>query len=286
MAKAKELYPNCSTVILCSMANVSRSGFYEWSNRKEKLPSKDELIIIKLFNKSRGIKGKRRLKMDFERLTKRKINIKKVKRIKRDFILQTVIRKKSKNRAIFEVGEESKVAPNLVQRQFSSMTKEIVLSTDITELKYAYGQKAYLSAVKDLRTKEIVTYAIEPRPTIDLAIGRLPRLIETKSRRTRRRIILHSDQGFQYTSHQYRNAFEGLGIRLSMSRKGNCLDNAPIESFFGHLKDESGYKSCKTLEGLKKCIQNYMNYYNFERPQWGLKRRTPAEAGVFVSLVL
>lgn len=281
-----DLYPSCSTSALCKFAKVSRSGFYEWSCRKETNPTEDDMLIVQLFIKSRGIKGKRRLKMAFERLTKRKINIKKVKRIKRDFNLVTVIRKKSRPRAVFKAGEESKVAPNLVKRNFSPQPKSIVLSTDITELKYAYGQKAYLSAVKDLRTKEIVSYAVEPHPTISLAIARLPEVIAQMPSSRRRKIILHSDQGGQYTSYQFRRAFETLGVKVSMSRKGNCLDNAPIESFFGHLKDEADYKTCKTFQELRKCIQRYMKYYNYERPQWGLKQKTPAEAGVNCSLVL
>lgn len=268
------------------MAGISRSGFHDWNTREEHQPSEDELLVIQIFNKSRGIKGKRRLKMSFERLTKRKINIKKVKRIKRDFNLETKVRKKNIFRAIFRAGEENKIAPNLVKRQFSGQKKNIVLSTDITELKYAQGQKAYLSAVKDLRTKEIVSFAVEPRPTVDLAIGYLPQIIARKPLRVRRKIIIHSDQGFQYSSHQFRNIFDQLGVKLSMSRKGNCLDNAPIESFFGHLKDETGHRSCKNLNELRKCIHNYIKYYNNDRPQWGLKQKTPAEAGVDCSLVL
>lgn len=224
--------------------------------------------------------------MSFERLFKRKINLKKVQRIKRDFKLETLIRKRNRSRAVFKLGEESKVAANLVNRKFSGQMKEIILSTDITELKYAHGQKAYLSAVKDLRTKEIVSFAVQPRQTIELAIGELPQIIARKSARIRRKIIVHSDQGFQYTSHQYRKALESLDVRLSMSRKGTCLDNAPIESFFGHLKDEAEYKSCKTFKELRKCVQTYIKYYNYERPQWGLKQKTPAEAGVKCSLVL
>jgi len=224
--------------------------------------------------------------MSFERLTKRKINLKRVMRIKRDFKLETVIRKKNKFRAVFKAGEESRVAPNLVSRNFSGKTKDIVLSTDITELRYARGQKAYLSAVKDLRTKEIVSYSVQQNPTIELALADLPKVIGKKSIRIRRRIIVHSDQGGQYTSPQYRVALEDLDVKLSMSRKGTCLDNAPIESFFGHLKDEAGHKECNSFNELRKCVQRYMKYYNYERPQWGLKKRTPAEAGVHCSLVL
>lgn len=232
------------------------------------------------------MKGKRSLKMSFDRLTNRRINVKKVKRIKKKFELLTMIRRKSKLREVYKAGEDSKVASNLVQRKFSPSDREIVLSTDITELKFAYGQKAYLAAVKDLRTKEIVSYDLETRPTIKLAMSKLPDLLATKSLQVRKRIIVHSDQGFQYSSHQFREILQSLGVQQSMSRKGNCLDNAPIESFFGHLKDESGYKACKNFGELKKCIQKYMHYYNNDRPQWTLKQRTPAEAGVRKSLVL
>ena len=241
---------------------------------------------MEIFKKSRSIKGKRRLKMSFERMTNRKINLKKIKRIKQKFELTTVIRRRNKFRALFKQGEESKVAPNLVQRNFTSDGEEIVLTTDITELKFAFGQRAYLSAVKDLRTKEIVSYDLDTRPTIKLAMGNLPAVLSKKPMKMRQNVIVHSDQGFQYASHQFREIFEGLGVTLSMSRKGNCLDNAPIESFFGHLKDESGYKACKNFGELRKCIRNYMHYYNHDRPQWSLKRKTPAEAGVNHSLVL
>ena len=196
-----------------------------------------------------------------------------------------MIRRRNKFRAIFKSGEESKVAPNLVQRNFKPV-KEIVLTTDITELKFAYGQKAYLSAVKDLRTKEIVSYDLQTKPTIKLALSRLPQVLAQKPLHIRKKVIVHSDQGFQYTSHQFREIFERLGVQLSMSRKGNCLDNAPIESFFGHLKDESEYKACKSFAELRKCIQKYMYHYNKRRPQWTLKQKTPAEAGVQISLVL
>jgi len=271
--------------MLCGLTGTSRSGFKTWEARESGKPSEDELLIIDIFRKSRSKKGYRRLKMAFERQTGRRINLKKIRRIKRKFELVTVIRRKNKFRAVFKAGEESKVAPNLVRRNFKTR-KDIVLTTDITELKFAYGQKAYLSAVKDLRTKEIVSYDLQTRPTIKLAMSRLPDVLAQKSSSTRKKIIIHSDQGFQYSSHQFRETFENLGVRLSMSRKGNCLDNAPIESFFGHLKDETDYKSCKSFVELKKCIRNYMEYYNKSRPQWTLKRKTPAEAGVHVSLVL
>lgn len=229
--------------------------------------------------------GTLRLKMAFERKYKKPINHKKIRRIKRKFNLIAKVRRRSKFRAVFKTGEESKVALNFVQRNFSPPKNEIILSTDITELRYANGQKAYLSAVKDLRTKEIVTHSISAHPSIELAVGKLPYVLNKLSMRLRRKIIIHSDQGGQYTSPNYLKQIESLGATVSMSRKGNCLDNAPIESFFGHLKDEADYKTCKNLKELQHCIRTYIKYYNFERPQWGLERKTPAEAGVNISLV-
>lgn len=90
-------------------------------------------------------------------------------------------------------------------------------------------------------------------------------------------IMIHSDQGFHYTNPLYIKQIKELGMVQSMSRKGNCIDNAPIESFFGHLKDEIDYKSCKTFEQLHSLIEEYMGYYNNERQQWELKKMTPVE---------
>lgn len=216
---------------------------------------------------------------------KRVINLKKIKRIKRDFGLITVIRRKNKMRLIFKAGEEHKVAPNLLKRNFIPITKRTYFSTDVTELPYIGGRKAYLSAMKDLATNEIVHFNILQRPTGDLVITNLEEVFENYSSLVRGRMIIHSDQGFHYTSEAFRKKLEKLGITQSMSRKGNCLDNSPIESFFGHLKDEVSFRSCKTFTEVKKKIEKYMYYYNNERPQWDLEQKTPAEAGVALSLV-
>lgn len=216
---------------------------------------------------------------------KQTINIKKIKRIKRDFSLVTVIRRKNKMRLIFKAGEEHKVAPNLLKRNFIPITKRTYFSTDVTELPYLGGRKAYLSAMKDLATNEIVHFNIFQRPTGDLVTTNLEQVFEKYSALIRSRMIIHSDQGVHYTSDEFRAQLKKLGIIQSMSRKGNCLDNSPIESFFGHLKDEVDLRSCKTFTEVKKEIENYMDYYNNERPQWGLKQKTPAEAGGALSLV-
>lgn len=212
------------------------------------------------------------------------MNIKKIKRIKRDLGLITTIRKRSKMRAVLKVGEENRIAPNILQRDFIPITKRTHFSTDITELLYQNGRKAYLSATKDLATSEIIHFNILPKAEGDLVTTNLEKVFGYYPAEIRKKMIIHSDQGTHYTSFAYREKLEKLEITQSMSRKGSCLDNSPIESFFGHLKDEVSLNTCKTFEDVRIMIENYIFYYNNERPQWGLKQKTPAEAGVHLSL--
>lgn len=264
---------------LCRVAGVSRSGFYSYLQRTLTV-CPDEKIVQNLFNKKKGRFGIRRLKMSIDREYGLNFNLKKIIRIKKKFGLETVVRRRNKMRNVFKRGEEHKVAPNLLERNFKPKMNETYLSTDVTELHYLQGQRAYLSATKDLRTKEIVSYGVSTRPNINLVTESLEEYLEGLSRRQKSRTLIHSDQGFHYTSFPYRNLLEKHGIVQSMSRKGNCLDNSPIESFFGHLKDEVDYKNCKNVREVKVKIKKYVDYYNNKRPQWGLKKKTPAEARV------
>lgn len=223
--------------------------------------------------------------MWIERHTKFNFNLKRIIRVKKKFGLETKVRKRNKMKAAIKLNEEHKILPNLLQRNFNPKQDEILISTDTTELPFLRGQKAYLSAFKDLRSKKIVHYSLNQRATIDLVMAGLDQMLKAIDVKKREKMIIHSDQGYHYTSNVYRAKLSSYGVKQSMSRRGDCLDNAPIESFFGHLKDESDYKNCKDLGELEKEITRYINYYNDERPQWGLKRKTPAEAEVNVNLV-
>ncbi len=223
--------------------------------------------------------------MCLEKKTGLIFNLKRIVRIKRKYKLETRVRKPSKMRAIFKVNDEHKTVSNIIQRNFNPKINEFIVSTDVTELSYLGGKKAYLSAYKDLRSKKIIHYSVNERPTLELVMEGLDTFLKGIDVKARSRMIIHSDQGYQYTSYAYRDKLRSYGIRQSMSRKGNCLDNAPIESFFGHLKDESEYRKCKSWEELKQEIDKYIKYYNDERPQWGLKRKTPTEVGANVNLV-
>ena len=120
---------------------------------------------------------------------------------------------------------------------------------------------AYLSATKDLATKEIVAFNISKELDLYSTYGNFADFLKSKNCSD---LIIHSDQGWHYTHPYYVNKLKELGITQSMSRKGNCLDNAPIESFFGHLKDEVDLKSCQTFDELKIKVENYIYYYNNE----------------------
>lgn len=205
------------------------------------------------------------------------MNLKKIRRIKAKYKLETVIRRKNKYAIALKAGDDHQTVPNLLQRNFDVNRKDTVYSTDITYLFYGNGLRAYLSAVKDLATKEIVHYSLSKNINLDVAISGLEKLYQQLPLRKRRKLIVHSDQGAHYTGKTYRNLLNSFEINQSMSRKGNCLDNAPIESFFGHMKDELDLKSCAKYEDLELEINRFISYYNNERPQWVLKGKTPAE---------
>jgi transposase InsO family protein len=263
---------------LCLQAGVSTSGFYAW--KKQSLQPIDEpaLDIIKVIFESKKRKaGARTIKMILKRNFGIIMNLKKIRRIKKRYALETIIRRKNKYSTIFNSGVDHKTAPNLLRRKFNITKKDTVYSTDITYLPYGKGLRAYLSAVKDLGTKEIVHYNLSRKMTIELATNGLENLYGKLSLRKRKKLLIHSDQGTHYTSKVYRNLLKQFKVKQSMSRRGNCLDNAPIESFFGHMKDEIDLRNCKGYDDLELEIRRFINYYNNERPQWGLKGKTPAE---------
>ena len=270
---------------LCRIAGVSRSGFYSWLKRPVAEVNFEELLVVDLFELKKGKYGIRKLKMYLEKKTGLIYNLKRIIRIKKKYNLITVVRKPNKMKAFFKQINEHKVVPNILKRNFNPKENEVFVSTDITELSYLGGQKAYLSAYKDLRNKKIIHYHLSQRPTLELVMTGLDKLLGNTNKKMRDSVIIHSDQGFHYTSYAFREMLKKHGIKQSMSRKGNCLDNAPIESFFGHLKDESEYRKCRNWNELVREIDNYIKYYNDERPQWGLNKKTPAEAGANMNLV-
>ncbi len=172
-------------------------------------------------------------------------------------------------------GDVGRIAPNLLQRNFVAGRPNQKWATDLTEFT-VLGQKLYLSPIIDLYNREIVSYNISDRPTIAQTMAMLKTAF--KKLPDYPDLILHSDQGWQYQMKQYRRAMEDKGIKQSMSRKGNCLDNAVIENFFGVLKSELLYlQKFSSVEQLRKEIVEYIDYYNNKRIKTALKNMSPVQ---------
>jgi len=172
--------------------------------------------------------------------------------------------------------KEHTVLPNLLKRNFKQGTPRKVLLTDITYLFYGKGKKAYLSTILDGSTNEVLAYNITDHLKVELAIDTLTQL-KKKRIKLHKEAFIHSDQGVHYTSPKFQAVVKKYKIGQSMSRRGNCWDNALQESFFGHLKDEINIKDCQTLAEVQEEIKEYISYYNSYRCQWNLKKMTPVE---------
>lgn len=270
---------------LCTLVNVSRSGYYnyfslksqEHRNQRDKL---DELLrdnVLKAIHFKGRKKGARQIKMTLKGQFKIIYNLKRIRRIMKKYDIICPIRKANPYRRMAKATKEHTVLPNLLNREFKQNVPGKVLLTDITYLFYDIGKKAYLSTIKDGSTNEILAYNVSDRITLDIATDTLLKLKNNRKVKLPDGAFIHSDQGFHYTSPTFQKMVKKYGLGQSMSRRGNCWDNAPQESFFGHFKDEAYIKPCKTLEELKREIKAYMTYYNNYRYQWNLKKMTPVQ---------
>lgn len=258
--------------------NISKSSYYRLLSKPEKDKDFDDYLIIKeIFEKRKEKVGIRQLKMLVERQHGLVMNEKKIARIKRKYCLITKIRRKNNLRMFAKKNHEHKSASNKLDRNFEIKKPNTVYSTDITQLNYGKGQRAYLAAFKDLCTKEIKSQVVSNRINLELTNGAADKALAKLTKKQKEKLMIHSDQGLHYTHISYRKKLQDNKITQSMSRRGNCLDNAPIESFFGLIKDHLDLKNCLTLGDVKKMVTKEINYYNNKRPQLGLKKMPPKE---------
>ena len=172
-------------------------------------------------------------------------------------------------------GEEGKIAPNLLERDFYAEKPNQKWVTDVTEFSL-FGEKLYLSPILDLCSEDLVSYTISEHPKLSMVTSMLDKAFATIPNGTG--LILHSDQGWHYQHKHYQKLLENKGIRQSMSRKGNCLDNAVMENFFGLLKTELLYlQDFDSLDHFKAELIDYLDYYNNRRIKLKLKGLTPAQ---------
>ena len=203
------------------------------------------------------------------------MNHKKIARIMRKYGLKTKIRRKNPYKAIMKKSLEHRTFDNTLARSFDQTVPYTVFCTDITYLPYNH-RFAYLSVIKDIASGEVVAWHLAQHLEMELVLGTLANLKRDHSQNLKE-VLIHSDQGFHYTNPLYIDMVSDLSMVQSMSRKGACIDNAPIESFFGHLKDEVGYQACKTFTEVHAMIETYMEYYNSGRHQWAKQKMTPIQ---------
>lgn len=268
---------------LCKIANVSTSGYYKFlsnskiRNIREDKDLNSKSIILKAFNYRGYKKGSRSIKMILENKFNITMNRKKIQRIMRKYNIICPIRKANPYKRIAKATKEHTVVPNILSREFKQNIPGKVMLTDITYMPYGNNKMAYLSTIKDSSTNEILAYNLSNSLAIDIVLDTVNKLFKLKSFKLHKNAFIHSDQGSHYTSPIFQKLLKKNNIGQSMSRRGNCWDNAPQESFFGHMKDEIDYKNCTTIEELKILIDDYIDYYNNDRCQWNLKKLTPVQ---------
>ena len=198
------------------------------------------------------------------------MNHKKIQRIMRKYRLTAMVRKKNPYKQMMKKSLEHRTFPNKLQREFHQILPFKVFCTDITYITFL-SRFAYLSVIKDIASGEVVAWNL----SLSLEVALVTETVKNMQLDSYENIVIHSDQGFHYTNPSYIEILKELKMIQSMSGKGKCIDNAPIESFFGHMKDELDYNSCQSFEQLRLTIDDYMKYYNHERKQWTRNKMTP-----------
>lgn len=270
---------------LCQIAGVSRSGYYAWlkaapiREQQEIQDRQDFDLILQAYKMHGYSKGARGIYMALLHMEPPVImNLKKIRRLMDKFSLSCPIRKANPYRKMARAMKTDSVAENLLKREFKCYGPRMVLLTDITYLPYN-GTFAYLSSILDAYTKQILSYAVSSSLEVDFVLETVRDLIDRHGVSLHAETILHSDQGCHYTSCSFINILKSKKLRRSMSRRGNCWDNAPQESFHGHMKDHIREKLavCTEFTEVKAVIDEYIDYYNNHRYQWELAKLSPNE---------
>lgn len=261
-----------SLPLLFSIAQIPRSTYYYHIKRQDQPDKYADIkdVITLIYHENKGRFGYRRITMQMRNLGF-SINHKTVQRLLKE--LGLVCRVRIKKYRSYK-GDVGKIAPNLLQRNFEAAKPNKKWVTDVTEF-HLFGQKLYLSPILDLCSRDIVSYTISDKPELAMITSMLEKAFIKIPDGTN--LILHSDQGWHYQNKLYRRMLKKKGICQSMSRKGNCLDNAVIENFFGHLKSELLYlQKFESMEHFKAELIEYLDYYNNQRIKAKLKGLSPA----------
>jgi len=268
---------------LCALAGVARSGYYRYLKEDKSVSAKecrdisDFQLILKAYcfrGYSKGVWGiyMRLLHMGI------RMNHKKIRRLMHKYDLRCPIRKANPYRRMAKALRTNAVADNRVKREFKQHGVRRILLTDITYIPIKNGF-CYLSVILDAFTMEVLAYQLSDSLEVDFVLNTVIQLLHKHGTTLSDETILHSDQGCHYTSIPFRELLKNAGLYQSMSRRGNCWDNAPQESFFGHMKDElkDSITQETTYVEIKPIIDDWIDYYNNDRYQMGLQKLSPNE---------
>lgn len=268
---------------MCSIAGVSRSGYYAWieaapnRERQEEQDRKDFDLVLAAYKFRGYAKGARGIHMRLLH-TGIVMNLKKIRRLMQKYGLKCPYRGPNPYRRLAKATRTNTVFPNEVGRKFLARGARKILLTDITYIFYD-TRVCYLSTILDAFTREILAYQLSESLEVRFVLNTVTELVTRHGCELDDLTIVHSDQGCHYTSKAFIEALRDHHFVQSMSRKGNCWDNAPQESFFGHMKDEIKYELAmmKTFAEVKAKVDDWIDYYNNDRYQWDLAKLSPAE---------
>ncbi|WP_394012262.1 IS3 family transposase [Anaerococcus cruorum] len=272
-------YPETKASEWIKVAKLPKSSYYEWRIKLKNPIDKDKKIreeIKSIVKATKGRYGYRRVC----RVLRNKgliVNHKRVLRLMRqEGLLCTKFKTRSRKYSSYK-GQVGKIAPNIVNRNFKAKKPNRIWLTDVTEFRIkGQEQRLYLSPILDVYNSEIVSYTLSHHPTVNLTNSMLDKAIERNN--VSDNLVIHSDQGFHYQHSTWTSKLKKLKITQSMSRKGNCLDNSPMENFFGILKQEMYYGvEFKNYEQLRKEIESYIKWYNEDRIKTKLNGMSPVD---------
>ena len=263
---------------LCELFNVSRAGYYKWVKRKGILnqyqvqQGKIDSIVKRIYDKHSSLGYRAINALILERTMHKYCDLSILKSMQR-LGIQSKARKKRYTRD----GQEHKIFPNVLARKFNGTKPFEKIATDITQFRFK-GKRYYFSCYLDLFNNEILEWDVKDMEDNLLVLKPLERLLKSKRMDTKAPLVLHSDQGKQYSSISFTSLLERYNITQSMSRTGNPRDNAVMESFFGWFKsilkyDFNYWKSDNLVEVIKDAV----HYYNYERPSYALKYKNPVQ---------
>ena len=265
---------------ILNKVGISKSQYYfilshDEYGHKENQDDFDVEFIKQVLKSEQYPMGHRMVYMKMKEITGVQFGKNKVLRLMRKYQLLSPIRKPSISRVQMKKQLEEHKKTNLLKREFRLHKPYEVILTDVSYIKYGINQTAYLSALKDSVSGRIYSMDISDSNDLSLVETSLNQLNEFEIKDS----IFHSDQGALYLNDSFQDKVNDMGLKQSMSKRGNCWDNAPQESFFGHFKDECKdlIRQCTTIEELKVVIDDYMIYYNERRPQWTRNKMTPME---------